>query len=66
MRYCPDNIGRVTIRRDANFYEAYIAKLLIRITRDCPTSKNVLSVVVRLGQRIYHDSCNSCAHRSVR
>ena len=28
MRYCPDNIGRDTIRRD----EAYIAKLLLRVT----------------------------------
>ena len=26
----------------------------------------VLSVVVRLGQRTYHDSCNSSAHRRVR
>ena len=39
MRYCPDNIGRDTIRRDANLYEAYFAKLLVRVTCDCPTSK---------------------------
>ena len=32
MIYCPDNIGRDTIRRDANLYEAYIAKLLLRVT----------------------------------
>ena len=32
MRYCPDNIGRDTIRRDANLYEAYIAKLLLHVT----------------------------------
>ena len=31
-RYCPGNIGRDTIRRDANLYEAYIAKLLLRVT----------------------------------
>ena len=32
MRYCPDNIGRDTISRDANLYDAYIAKLLLRVT----------------------------------
>ena len=32
MRYCPDNIGRNTIRRDANLYEAYIAKPLLHVT----------------------------------
>ena len=32
MRYCPDNIGRDTIRRDANLCEAYVPKLLLRVT----------------------------------
>ena len=32
MRYCPDNIGRDTISRDANLHDAYIAKLLLRVT----------------------------------
>ena len=50
MRYCPDNIGRHTIRRDANLYEAYIAEPLLRVT-PLHYLQKVLSVVVRLGQR---------------
>ena len=54
-----ESIGRDTFRRDANLYEAYIAKLfLIRVRHDCTTSKNVLSVVVRLGQRTYRNKTN--------
>ena len=33
------------------------------VSTDCITSKNVLSVVVRLGQRTYHYLCYSCVHR---
>ena len=51
MRYCPDNIGRDTISRDANLYDAYIAKLLLRVT----------PLHYLLGQGTYHASCNSCA-----
>ena len=65
MRYCPDNISRDTIRRDANLYEAYIANLLLRVT-PLHYLQKVLSVFVRLGQRTYHDSCNSCVQRCVR
>ena len=65
MRYCPDNIDRDTIRRNANLYIKCTLLNFYYMSRHCITSKKVLSVVVRLGQRTYHDSCNSCAHRSV-
>ena len=53
-----ESIGRNTVRRGANLYEAYIAKLLLHVRHDCTTSKNVLSVVVRLGQRTYRNKTN--------
>ena len=56
MRYCPDNIGRDTISRDANLYDAYIAKLLLRVT----------PLHYLLGQGTYHASCNSFTHHRIR
>ena len=56
MRYCPDNIGRDTISRDANLYDAYIVKLLLRVT----------PLHYLLGQGTYHASCNYFAHRRIR
>ena len=55
MRYCSDNIGRDTISRDANLYDAYIAKLLLRVT----------PLHYLLGQGTYHASGNSFAHRLI-
>ena len=48
MRYCPDNIGRDTISSDANLYDAYIVKLILRAT----------PLHYLLGQGTYHASCN--------
>ena len=65
MRYCQDNIGRYTIRDMLTYMNRTLLNFYY-VSRHCSTSKKVLSVVVRLGQRTYHDSCNSSAHRRVR
>ena len=65
MRYCPDNIGRYTIREMLTYMNRTLLNFNY-VSRHCITSKKVLSVDVRLGKRTYHDSCNSSAHRRVR
>ena len=65
MRYCPDNIGRHTIREMLTYMNSTLLNFYY-VSRHCITNKKVLSVLVRLGQRTYNDSCNSSAHRSVR
>ena len=65
MRYCPDNIGRYTIREMLTYMNRTLLNFYY-VSRHCITSKKVFSVVVRLGQRTYHDSCNSSAYRRVR